>query len=182
MRFHHTIRACVLLGPLMAVVAGCSEDPQVAAKNAIASGNSFFEKDQYREAAIEYGRAVQLDPQSGEAHYKLADALLKTNNTAAGFRELVRAADLLPNDADLQFKVGSVLLASGRFEDAKSRAEKALAAQPQHVRALILRGNALAGMKEFDAGLAEMERAISAEPGRAMTYASLGALQYHRGN
>src|SRR5688572_2096905 len=182
MRFHNTIRACILMfGPLMALVAGCSEDPQVAATNAIASGNSFFEKDQYREAAVEYRRAVQLDPQSGEARYKLADSLLRTNNAAAGFRELVRAADLLPNDADLQVKVGTVLLSGGRFEDAKARAEKALAAQPQHVAALILRGNALVGLRDFDAGLTDMERAISAAPGRAMTYASLGALQYRRG-
>ena len=177
MRWAHAL----VLVPIVAVAAACSEDPQVAAREALAQGNAFYEKKQYREATIEYRRAVQLDPRSGEARYKLADSYFNTDNAQAGFRELVRAADLLPGDADLQVKAGTFLLAGGRFEDAKTRAEQALNAQPQHVGAHILRGNALAGLKEFDAGLAEMERAIAAEPGRAVSYTSLAAVQHLRG-
>jgi tetratricopeptide (TPR) repeat protein len=154
----------------------------VAAQEATARGDAFAAKEQHREATIEYRRAVQLDPRSGEARRKLAESLFRSNNPAAGARELVRAADLLLSDADLQVRVGALLLAGGRFEDAKARADNALIAAPDHAGAHVLRGSALAGLKELDAGLAELERAIAVDPSRGATYASLGAMELLRGN
>jgi tetratricopeptide (TPR) repeat protein len=183
MPWHNTTPAWVLIcGAVLVTVAGCAGDPKEAARAALASGDEFVKKQQYNEASVEYRRSVQLDPTSGEARTKLADVFFRTNNAAAGLRELVRAADLLPGDADLQVKVGTIMLAAGRFEDARARADAALKARPQHVGAHVLRGNALAGLKDFDAGLAEMEHAIAAAPGSATTYTSLGALQYRRGD
>jgi len=176
------MRVQALLLMLMAAAAGCSEDPQIAARDAVTRGDAFVAKEQHQEATIEYRRAVSLDPKSGEARRKLAESLAATDNLAAAFRELVRAADLLPSDPDLQVRVGTLLLATGRAEDAKARAEQALAAEPNHVGAHVLRGSALAGLKELDAGLAEVERAIAIDPGSGATYASLGALQLARGN
>jgi tetratricopeptide (TPR) repeat protein len=182
MLWHNVTRMYgLVLASLLAAAAGCAEDPRLAAQDALARGDEYFKSEQYREATIEYRRAVELDPRSGDARRKLADGFFKANNPAGGFRELVRAADLLPSDADLQVQVGHLLLAGGRFEDAKARAEQALIAQPQHVGAHVLRGSALAGLKELDAGLAEIERAIAADPGRGLTYANLGALHHLRG-
>jgi tetratricopeptide (TPR) repeat protein len=180
MTWQNMMRAAVMLSCVAAI--GCSEDPLVAAQEAMARGDAFAAKQQHQEATIEYRRAVQLQPRSGDARRKLADSLAQTNNPAAAFRELVRAADLLPSDPDLQVRVGALLLAAGRAEDAKARAEQAISAEPNHVGAHVLRGSALAGLKDLDAGLAEVERAIAIDPGSGATYASLGALQLARGN
>jgi len=42
--------------------SGCSRDPNVRKQKYFESGQRYFEKGKYREAAIQYGNAVQVDP------------------------------------------------------------------------------------------------------------------------
>jgi tetratricopeptide (TPR) repeat protein len=174
-------RALVLLLALITII-GCSRDTKTAAADALARGNAYFDSSRYREAAIEYRQAVQLDPARGDARRKLAEAHLKTGNMEGALREMARAADLLPDDADLQVSVGNLLLAAGRFEDAKARADRAVSLRPEDIDAHVLRGNALVGLKDLDGALAEMESTIISDPDSAVSYVSLGAMQYLRGD
>src|ERR1039457_6626108 len=85
---------------LIAVLAfvSCSRDPNVAKKRYLDSGNKYFDKARYKEAAIQYRNAIKIDPRYGLAHYKLALVSLKGNPPDWGgvVKELRRSKELLP--------------------------------------------------------------------------------------
>ena len=118
--------AVVIFAAAVAVVA-CSRDPNVLKERYFTSGNSYVESGKYREAILEYRRAVRADGTFGEARLRLAEAYEHVGDTQNAFREYVRAADLLPDRMDVQIKAAQFLLVAGRFADARARAE-ALAA------------------------------------------------------
>jgi len=61
---------CILILTLIATTfTGCSRDPNVRKQKYLHSGQSYFEKGKYREAAIEFTNAIKIDPGFAEAHY-----------------------------------------------------------------------------------------------------------------
>ena len=71
-RVAHLLSGMAVL-PLL-VVAGCKRDPQVQKRNLVEKGTSYYNQGKYREAAIEYENALQIDPKFAEAHFGLAES------------------------------------------------------------------------------------------------------------
>jgi putative PEP-CTERM system TPR-repeat lipoprotein len=157
--------------------AACAEDPAVASRQFMDSGNGYYDRGSYQEAIIEYRNAVQQQPTLGEAREKLADAYLKVGDPVNAYRESIRAADLMPDRADLQLRAGALLLASRQYEDAQARAQSVLAKDPKNAEALVLLGNALANMKDAEGAVARVEEAIALDPSNARAYMNMGAVQ-----
>src|SRR5579885_956143 len=108
--------------PLVAVLVvslACSRDPNVKKQKYFESGNRYFEKGKYREAAIQYSNAIQVDPKFGSAHYKLAQSYLHMQAWANAYRELRRTVDLDPGNGKAQLDLGSMLLAGHAYEEAR---------------------------------------------------------------
>ena len=72
---HRSIWLAALIA--VAIVAGCTRDPNVLKQKHFAKGESYFQRGQYREAAIEFQNAIQIDPKYADAHYELAQTYLK---------------------------------------------------------------------------------------------------------
>jgi len=88
----------VLLCFLLTVLwTGCSRDPNVKKQKYLESGQRYFDQQRYREAAIQFGNAVQVDPQFAQAHYRLGETLLKLQDLNHAYGELSRAVELDPN-------------------------------------------------------------------------------------
>src|SRR4051812_16752094 len=175
-------RAIAFLVLSCTVLSGCGKDAAKVKAQAFGRGNQYFAKEQYKEAIVEYRRAIQADPNFGDARAKLGEAYLKTNEVAAAYQQTVRAADLLPNNNEVQVRAGNLLLAAAKFEDARSRADKVLTKSPQDADALVLRANALAGMKDLDGALTELEKAAAADPQRGIIRSNIGAIQMAKGS
>jgi putative PEP-CTERM system TPR-repeat lipoprotein len=158
-----TVLAALVLG------SACAGDPEARKQKYMASGDEYFNKEEYSTAIIEYRNAIGIDARFGKAHAKLAESYLRAGDPANALSEFARAADLLPDDFDVNLKAGVLLLAAGRPEDALGRAEVALKLRPQDVTAHVLRGNALAGLKSFDEALKAIEEAIRLDPERGTT-------------
>src|ERR1700721_505665 len=90
MRPSSILRLALALGLIATVFAGCSRDPNVRKQKYFGSGQRYFEKGQYREAAIQYKNAVQIDSTYGNAHYGLAQSLLKLQQWDPANQELAR--------------------------------------------------------------------------------------------
>lgn len=73
-------------------------------------GNRLFAEGKYNAAILNYRKALQKDPRSGEAHYRLGLADLKVGNLAEAVAELSRAEEMLPQREDIQVKVADVVL------------------------------------------------------------------------
>jgi tetratricopeptide (TPR) repeat protein len=167
--------AAALLG------AACS-NPEQDKRDALESGNRFFEQQQYRKAVVEYRRALQIDDLFGEARLQLARSYEKLDETALAGREYIRAADLLPADDAVQVAAGHHLIAAGRFEDARTRAETVLRRNPGDFDAQMLLGHAAAGARNLDEAVDEIEEAIQIAPEDVRGRTTLGLLQLARGD
>ena len=172
--FAALLSVCVL-------AAGCTEDPAVRAKRFFESGNRYYDQKKYREAAIEYRNAIQIEKASGAVRRRLAETYERLGDVERAREEYIRAADLIADDVSLQITAGSYLLAAKRYDEAKSRADRALNLKPGEVRAQVLLGNALAGLRDVDQALVEIEEAIRIDPTRGASYANLGIVQMSRG-
>ncbi len=101
----------------LAILAGCSSSYE----EHIDKGNEFWERKLYNEASVEFLKAVDKDPDRGEAHYHLAkisldledyDSALSGFNTAIS--KFTAAIRQNPDDAELYNKRGLTYL--GRAE------------------------------------------------------------------
>src|SRR5262245_455333 len=137
----------LLLVVVLAMGAAACSTPEARKQKHVKSGDAYVASRKYDEAIIEYRLALQPDPKSGEAQYKLADALAAADNLPVALQAYVRASDLLPDNVDVQVKTGTLLLVARRYEEAKTRARLVLQQHPDSVPGLILMGNALAGLQ-----------------------------------
>ena len=104
-------------------------------------------KQQFKEAVIEYRRALAAVPNDAAVRYKLGRVYQDSGNLLNAYTEYARAGDLDPANVDAQMRAGTILLLGREFEAARTRAELALKADPNHAPAHILLGNAKAGLE-----------------------------------
>ena len=73
------------LATIAFVAAGpaCRNNPEVAKREFVRSGDGYAAEKKYNEAIIQYRNAVQQDPRFADARLKLADAYLAVGNFAA---------------------------------------------------------------------------------------------------
>jgi tetratricopeptide (TPR) repeat protein len=170
----------VLVLTLTLVAVACS-DPARKKQEHLEQGDKYVLEKKDAFAIVEYANAVKIDPKFGEARYKMAQALERTNNRAA-LPEYIRAADALPDNREAQIKATQILLLSGRFEDAKTRASALLAKDPNDLEAMLLRANAMAAMKDPEGALAEVEQAMKIAPADSRALVGLGAIRQGSGD
>lgn len=90
-----SVRLAVMLVPSFLVLAGCR-----SAKSYLEKGNAAFASGQFDDASLNYRKAVQKDPNLGEAYYRGALAALKQNKPAEALEDFQKAVQLMPdNDA-----------------------------------------------------------------------------------
>jgi tetratricopeptide (TPR) repeat protein len=172
---------CVIALALCVAVGACA-DPETRRKKYIASGDAYMKQGNVAAAIIQYSNAVSKVPASGEAHLRLAEAYVASNQIKPAFPEFIRAADLLPDDLQTQLKAGHFLLKAGLFQEAKARARIVLEHDANNVDALLLLANSLAGMRSLDEAVNVIERAVGIDPERAGTYTNLGVLELAQGD
>ncbi|NDQ56046.1 MAG: tetratricopeptide repeat protein [Acidipila sp.] len=172
--------ALVFLVLASCFMAGCTRDPNVRKQKYLESGNRFLAKDKYREAAIQYQNALQVDPRFVEAHYQLSQAYLKLGALSGAAGELQRTLDLDANHVKGQIDYGNLVLVAGgadKFNQAQDHARSALSIEPNNVEAHILLANSYAGLQNMPAALDEMQKAIQIAPDRSRSYLNLAMLQ-----
>ena len=99
----------VSLAVATVLLVGCNRDPQVAKQKYLDKGTAYFQKGQYREAAIEDQNAIQIDSQFAPAHYQLAQCYLKLSDLARAYQELTRTVAIDPANSDAQLDLASML-------------------------------------------------------------------------
>jgi tetratricopeptide (TPR) repeat protein len=99
----HAIVSIVLIS--LFAIAGCNSK-----QGYVARGNKLYEQGKYVEASLNYRKAIQKDPQYGEAYYRLGLSAIKQNDARQAFDGLFRATQLLPNRIDVKEKFADVCL------------------------------------------------------------------------
>jgi tetratricopeptide (TPR) repeat protein len=160
----------------------CAGDPVARAREYVASGDKYTAEGKTAEAIVQYRNAVQQQPRSGEARYKLAEAYARSDDPLRAFQEYLHAADLMPEHRDAQTKAITALLLARRFEEAKVRAERLVERNPQDGDALVMLANSLAGLNNLESAIKQVEEAITLDPSEPRRRAALGAIYLAQGD
>ena len=82
-----------------------------SASDYLARGNKFFETRKYEDAEIQYRKALQKDPNFGEAYYRIGWTKMEQNRGGEAYEPLFRAVQLMPDSDAAKVKLADVSLA-----------------------------------------------------------------------
>ena len=106
-------RACVLIAATACLfLMACNRDPRAMRDKCVASGNKYFQNGKYKEASILYRRALQFDPKSGEAYYRLGLVELTLREYGDAARALERATSLDPGNEEATVRLAELYIAA----------------------------------------------------------------------
>jgi tetratricopeptide (TPR) repeat protein len=138
-------------------LCSCAQSPQALVKK----GKDLLKGEKYDEASINFRKAIQKDPNFGEAYHGLAQTEFRLNHIPDGYRLLSRAVELMPQRADVQVELADFLLMVYLADQRKSEAtydrlqklsDQLMANNPKSTDSLRIRGYlALTDRKPHDA-------------------------------
>ena len=107
-------------------------------KRDVRKGNRDYRKENYKEAEIEYRKAIVKDSLSVAANYNLAADLYRQNNPQEAQKVLDRIKEVAPateNAADYYYNVGDVAIANQDWQTAVTAFEESLLRNPGDLNA-----------------------------------------------
>ncbi len=169
--------AIVAVCVLAALLAGCSKDPNVRKQKYLESGQRYYDKGQYHEAAIQFQNAIQVDSRFAEAHFKLGQTATKLNQWTAASQEFARTIQLNPDHYGARLELAKLLIFSRQFPPAKEHLDLLVQKDPGNPEVYL----ALATYYDTDtkdeaAAFAAVHKALQLDPNRSESYLSLGIL------
>jgi tetratricopeptide (TPR) repeat protein len=157
------LRGLVLPLLLGLLPAGCQDDAARIQEH-LTRGEAHAEEGRYAEAQIEFKSALQVDPNHGEAHYKLAHAYLRGRKVREGFWELRETVRLDPKNHAAKLEFAQLAILAGEHEEALEQSDLVIEAEPTHVAAHLMRGQALDALKRRDEALAAYQKGLEVGP------------------
>jgi tetratricopeptide (TPR) repeat protein len=137
------------------------------------SAEIFEVQSRYDEAVAEYRKAIEMNPQAPDLHFRLGRAILLARHNpdsltkaAAAFQDELK---LNPEDGACEFQIGQIAQVEGKKADAKAHFQKALALAPQFVQALV----ALGKMETPDKAIALLTKAVELQPANETAHYAL---------
>jgi cellulose synthase operon protein C len=176
--------AIALLLPML--FTACSRDPNVRKQKYLESGDRYFAKGKYREAAIQYSNALQVDPRFAAAHYQLGETYMKLGNVAQAFQQFSRTVELAPDDYRAHLDLANLLTAARNpdntvnddyLKQAKIHLDLLREKQPQDPAVFQAWADYDAAQNNLAGAMQEMQRGIAADPGRSESYLNLALIQ-----
>jgi tetratricopeptide (TPR) repeat protein len=141
------------------------------------SAEIFEVQSRYDEAVAEYTKAIEMNPQAPDLHFRLGRALLLAGHNleslakaAAAFRDELK---LNPEDGACEFQLGQIAQVEGKKPEAKAHFEKALQLSPQFVQAMIALGKMETLDKHYERALGLLNKAIELQPGNETAHYAL---------
>jgi len=107
-------------------------------------GNRLLRDGQLPEAITRYQHALEVDPNSEDAHFNLGIALAKQGKVQEAIGHYTEALRIMPDYTEAHNNLGNLLAGLGRFDEAIQHFETALRIMPDHATAHNNLGSALA--------------------------------------
>ena len=122
---------------LLSAVALTDASAQVD-KREVRRGNRDFRKDNYKEAELQYFRALAKDSLSFAANYNMANTLYRQENYDQALKHLERLEEVAadsPAAADFYYNLGNVAMAKEEYQKAVDAYKQSLLRNPGDVEA-----------------------------------------------
>lgn len=177
MRSWCTCRLTVAMTIMTLLLAACSLNPSARKQKYFEFGQQYFQKGQYREAAVEFSKAVNIDANYTDAHLQLARTYLKLRQPDRAYQEYAEVVQSRPDDYQTRTAMTYLLIASHRFVEAKAQTTILLKQRPDDPDSYSMMASLLAGEGNFDGAMGELQKAIALVPNNWQLYLSLALLQ-----
>ena len=122
---------------LLSAVALTDASAQVD-KREVRRGNRDFRKENYKEAELQYFRALAKDSLSFAANYNMANTLYRQENYDQALKHLERLEEVAadsPAAADFYYNLGNVAMAKEEYQKAVDAYKQSLLRNPEDVEA-----------------------------------------------
>ena len=172
-----SFRLFIILSLTAALFTGCSRDPNVRKQKYFESGERYFEKAKYREAAIQYSNAIQVDPRFAQAHYRLALAYLRIGEESRAYQELNRTLELDPDNYEARIDLTNLLIAAKYFKEAQEHLDILTVKQPNNPAVHMALANFKDRQGDIAGGLQEMQKTIALDPTRSDAFLNYAIMQ-----
>lgn len=160
--------ACLAL-VICAASAGCARGPQYY----LNKGNSLYFQGVYPEAALNYRKGIQKEPDSAELYFRLGLTELKLNDASGAYHDLRRSCDLAPEREDVRVQLADLALLSyssdprkpkALYDEVVSAATLLLRKNPASFDGLRFHGDVLAIDGKLEESAAVFEKANAIKP------------------
>lgn len=157
-----------VISVILVTAIGCR-----SSRDYVVEADRFFAAKKYAEATLVYRKAIQKDPRSAEAYYKLGLAQRATGNYAAAFDSFSRSLLLNPEFDQANIELGNLYLGDYLIETAKNPAvykkiaaiaDHLLARNPKFFAGLRLRAYLALSDKKPGEAISLFEQARQADP------------------
>ena len=181
MRRFSVLRLVLLVGMIAFLFSACHRDPNVRKQKFFKSGQDYFDQGKYREAAIQFQNAAQIDPHFAEAHYSLAQSYLKLQQWPAAYQELARTLDIQPNNFPARLELANLLIAANQLKQAHEHVDLLLQQQPNDSKVHNAAATLLGADGDAKGAIDEAQKAIALAPQEYQPYMTLALLQIRNG-
>lgn len=132
------------------------------------SGEVLETQGRFNEAAEEYRKAIQKNPNAVNLHFRLGRALLMSSHDPktldAALAEFDAELKLNPRDPICHYQVAQVYLAQEKREPAEARLKNALDLQPEFPEALLALGKLELDQKQYPQAIRLLQKAAQLTP------------------
>ncbi len=141
------------------------------------SGEIFEVENRYSDAAAEYRKAIELNPNAPDLHFRLGRAILLQSHSpesldqaAAEFNSELK---LSPEDGACEFQLGQIAQVQGNAAAAKPHFQRAVELSPTFVQALIALGKINSQEKQYPQAIHLLSRAVQLQPANESAHYAL---------
>src|SRR5258708_1262134 len=141
-------RIAILTALSLIVLTGCSRNPAAVRDRNIHAGQKYFDQHKYDEASLEFRRALQADPRSADAEYRLGLSYIQLRRWAEAYRAFDQAVAIDPANMNARVQLAELDLASNRLQEAQQQADEILKLNNTDVKGLILKGRVAVSLEK----------------------------------
>jgi tetratricopeptide (TPR) repeat protein len=149
-------------------------DDNLGEAHAVLGFTIFWYDWNWKEAEHQFKRALELDPNSADAHWFYGTFLSSMGRSAEALNEAKRAQELDPLNQIISSAEGQFLIHAGRIDDASAILQKTIEFDPNFWFAHMFASDAYIGKGMFTEAVAEARKAAELSGGNSHSLSSLG--------
>lgn len=138
------------------------------------AGRLFLRREMRDQAAVQAGKALELNPSLPLAHELLGEAALAAGDLPGAIHELEAERKINPLEGETYDRLGDAYLRSGQYNEAQQALNRAVLLEPNSTGPYILLGETFLKLKQPIQALHYLDRAEKMDPGNYITHNLLG--------
>ena len=127
-------------------------------------GIALQKKGDFNESIVNFGQAINIQPNFDQAHNNLGNVLKETGKFEEAITSYQRAIKLNPNYAEAYSNLGNIFRILGKFEEAIATHQQALKLKPNYAEGYSNLGNVLGDLGKFEEAIASYQQALKLNP------------------